>query len=101
MAAETDRRPVDRDHQNDDNECNHDNGHNDDGGANDNEADVLDDKSVSHVFLPITRRTIISFLSLTYLNVRTHREEVPINGHGTSSRISPAKLPRSHPTISL
>ena len=55
MAVETDRRPVDRDHQNNDDE--HGDDH-DSGEANDNEVDMLDDKSVSHVFLPTTRRTI-------------------------------------------
>jgi hypothetical protein len=75
IAADTGRRSVDRDHRDDDDE-------DDDSGGrvDDNEVDAVDDKGVSHVFLPTTRRTIVLFLSLTYLNVHSHREEVPIDG---------------------
>ena len=90
-----------------DNGCNGNDGDDDDddedneGRANENEVDAVMDKGVSHVFLPKTRRTIALFLSLTHLNIRSHRDGVPIDCRGTSRRVSPAKLPRPHLTISL
>jgi hypothetical protein len=55
IAADTDRWSVDRDHGNNDDD--------DDGigdrRVNENEVGAVDDRGVSHVFLPVTRHTFI------------------------------------------
>jgi hypothetical protein len=50
IAADTDRWSVDRDHRNDDN----DNDGVGNGRVNENEAGTVNDRGVSHVFLPVT-----------------------------------------------